>query len=145
MKLECLSVSSFEYRRSDFDCEILLIVNYEFFHNSQSKESQFKDCPMNITHNHTPSILTASSASTRWIEHSCIFARVLTFAHTSYPLISCWAFINSSSQLPTPSCHQRKWPWWVTPPSHFAARSIVRIWHSTASLPHMQPHCKPHL
>ena len=28
------------YRRSGFDCEILLIANCEFFHNSQSKESQ---------------------------------------------------------------------------------------------------------
>ena len=30
------------YRRSGFDCEILLIANCEFFHNSQSKVSQEK-------------------------------------------------------------------------------------------------------
>ena len=29
-----------KYSRSGFDCEILLIANCEFFHNSQSKESQ---------------------------------------------------------------------------------------------------------
>ena len=35
------------YRRSGFDCEILLIANCEFFHNSQSKESQEKDYSIN--------------------------------------------------------------------------------------------------
>ena len=35
------------YRRSDFDREILLIANCEFFHNSQSKESQVKEYVMN--------------------------------------------------------------------------------------------------
>ena len=35
------------YRRSSFDCEILLIANCEFFHNSQSKESQEKDYSIN--------------------------------------------------------------------------------------------------
>ena len=33
--------------RSGFDCEILLIANCEFFHNSQSKESQEKDYSIN--------------------------------------------------------------------------------------------------
>ena len=43
-------------RRSDFDCEILLIANCEFFHNSQSKESQVKEYAMNnITRDHAPS------------------------------------------------------------------------------------------
>ena len=35
------------YRRSGFDCEILLIANCEFFHNSQSKESQEKEYAIN--------------------------------------------------------------------------------------------------
>ena len=35
------------YRGSGFDCEILLIANCEFFHNSQSKESQVKDYSIN--------------------------------------------------------------------------------------------------
>ena len=44
------------YRRSDFDCEILLIANCEFFHNSQSKESQVKEYAMNnIIRDHAPS------------------------------------------------------------------------------------------
>ena len=33
--------------RSGFDCEILLIANCEFFHNSQSKESQEKEYAIN--------------------------------------------------------------------------------------------------
>ena len=37
-----------KYRRSGFDCEILLTANCEFFHNSQSKESQEKDSINNI-------------------------------------------------------------------------------------------------
>ena len=36
-----------KYRRSGFDCEILLIENCEFFHNSQSKESQEKEYAIN--------------------------------------------------------------------------------------------------
>ena len=35
------------YHRSDFDCEILLIANCEYFHNSQSKESQEKEYAIN--------------------------------------------------------------------------------------------------
>ena len=35
------------YRRSSFDCEILLIANCEFFHNSQSKELQEKEYAIN--------------------------------------------------------------------------------------------------
>ena len=35
------------YRRSGFDCEILLIANCEFFHNSQSKELQEKEYSIN--------------------------------------------------------------------------------------------------
>ena len=36
------------YRRWVFDCEILLIVNCKFFHNSQSKESQEKNTQLVI-------------------------------------------------------------------------------------------------
>ena len=45
--LPCFLPSPFLYRRSGFDCEILLIANCEFFHNSQSKESQEKDYSIN--------------------------------------------------------------------------------------------------
>ena len=42
------------YRRSGFECEILLIANCEFLHKTQSKESQEKENAMNITRDHTP-------------------------------------------------------------------------------------------
>ena len=57
------------YRRSDFNCEILLIANCKFFHNSQSKESQVKEYAMNITRNHTPSARQALDQSS-----ACTFA-----------------------------------------------------------------------
>ena len=41
------STDSMIYRRSGFDCEILLIANCEFFLNSQSKESQEKEYSIN--------------------------------------------------------------------------------------------------
>ena len=43
----CSEVIVTFYRRSGFDCEILLIANCEFFHNSQSKESQEKEYSIN--------------------------------------------------------------------------------------------------
>ncbi len=46
-----------EYRRLGFDCEILLIANCEFLHNSQSNESQLKEYAMNITRITTPQAL----------------------------------------------------------------------------------------
>ena len=45
--LECFKVYPTLYCRSGFDCEILLIANCEFFHNSQSKESQEKEYAIN--------------------------------------------------------------------------------------------------
>ena len=43
------------YCRLGFECEILLIVNCEFLHKTQSKESQEKEYIMNnVTHDHTP-------------------------------------------------------------------------------------------
>ena len=38
----CFLYNKILYRRSGFDCEILLIANCGVFHNSQSKESQEK-------------------------------------------------------------------------------------------------------
>ena len=43
------------YRRSGFECDILLIANCEFLHKTQSKESQEKEYAMNnATRDHTP-------------------------------------------------------------------------------------------
>ena len=43
------------YRRSGFECEILLIANCEFLHKTQSKELQEKEYAMNnATRDHTP-------------------------------------------------------------------------------------------
>ena len=54
------------YCRSDFDCEILLIANCEFFHNSQSKESQVKEYAMNnITCDHAPSVQVRAQVRSR--------------------------------------------------------------------------------
>ena len=44
---EILGLLVATYLRSGFDCEILLIANCEFFHNSQSKESQEKEYAIN--------------------------------------------------------------------------------------------------
>ena len=50
-----LCVCGLLYRRSGFDCEILLITNCEFLYKTQSKESQEKEYAMNnITCDHTP-------------------------------------------------------------------------------------------
>ena len=43
----CESSIYYYYRRPGFDCEVLLIANCEFFHNSQSKESQEKEYAIN--------------------------------------------------------------------------------------------------
>ena len=54
------------YRRSDFDCEILLIANCEFFHNSQSKELQVKEYAMNnITRDCAPSAQACAQICSR--------------------------------------------------------------------------------
>ena len=57
---DCISI----YRRSGFDCEILLIAKCEFFHNSQSKESQEKEYAMNnITRDHAPFVQMLNTCS----------------------------------------------------------------------------------
>ena len=62
MVSDCSGYAQLVYRRSGFDCEILLIANCEFLHNSQSKESQLKEYAMNITRITTPQALARSSA-----------------------------------------------------------------------------------
>ena len=61
-----------KYRRSGFDCEILLIANCEFFLNSQSKESQLKEYAMNSIRNHAPS---ARQALDRSSARACSYFR----------------------------------------------------------------------
>ena len=89
------------YRRSDFDCEILLIANCEFFHNSQSKESQVKEYAMNnITRDHAPSAQVRAQMRSR--------SRSLTFpAYTSSLDVeiemNLRQYFKSTVNLPTPS------------------------------------------
>ena len=52
------------YRRTGFDCKILLIANYEFFDASQSKELQEKEYAMvNITCDLAPFADTLNTCS----------------------------------------------------------------------------------
>ena len=44
---KAIFLQTHDYCRLGFDCEILLIVNCEFFHNLQSNESQEKEYAMN--------------------------------------------------------------------------------------------------
>ena len=62
---------SVEYRRSGFECKILLIANCEFLYKTQSKELQEKECAMNnVTHDHTPfaHVLACDPKHTRVID-----------------------------------------------------------------------------
>ena len=62
--------------RLGFDCEIPLTANCEFFHNSQSKESQLKEYAMNITHNHAPLAACQFKHSiNQALIHSCTCSR----------------------------------------------------------------------
>ena len=89
------------YRRSDFDCEILLIANCEFFHNSQSKESQVKEYAMNnITRDHAPSAQARAQMRSR--------SRSLTFPAYTGSLdveikMNLRQYFESTVNLPTPS------------------------------------------
>ena len=74
---EKLEVLLWKYRRSGFDCEILLIANCEFFHNSQSKESQLKEYATNSTRNHAPS---ARQALNRSSARACSYFRTYSLA-----------------------------------------------------------------
>ena len=89
------------YRRSDFDCEILLIANCEFFHNSRSKESQVKEYAMNnITCDHAPSAQARAQMCSR--------SRSLTSLAYTGSLdveieVNLHQYFESTVNLPTPS------------------------------------------
>ena len=46
-----------KYRRSGFNCEILMIANYEFFRSSHSKESQSTTLEHILLHGTGPTIV----------------------------------------------------------------------------------------
>ena len=79
-------IHRYQYCRTGFDCEILLIVNCKFFHTAQSKQLQEKEYAMNnITCDLTPFAQTLNTCShlhsteqsrttvDRWDEYSSIF------------------------------------------------------------------------
>ena len=58
-----------QYHRSDFECEIGLIVNCKFLHKTQSKVSQEKEYTMNsVTHDHTPFVCVLACDP----KHACV-------------------------------------------------------------------------
>ena len=83
------------YRRSGFNCEILLIVNCNFFYDLQSKESQVKEYAMNITCNHAP--------STRAVVHSHTYSYFCTYSLAIEIEMSLCQYFMSTVNLVTPS------------------------------------------
>ena len=83
------------YSRLGFDCEILLIANCEFFHNSQSKESQEKEYAIT---NYLPAWQFAIIKIAIWLvqRHSQSFNYTIKTRPTVY---MCTEFPRSNSAL----------------------------------------------
>ena len=95
----CVVFAIVQYRRSGFNCEILLIAKCEFFHNLQSKESQVQEYTMFMC-DHAPSAQAHAQ-----MHFSHVF---LTFVRRSSRLAieiekSLHRYFKSTVNLPTPS------------------------------------------
>ena len=122
--------SDHSYRRSGFECAILLIANCEFLHKTQSKKSQKKEYAMNnVTRDHTPfaHVLACDPKQACVIDitrawSTCMHARTAVNRRE-------WVFFDSSSQ-PANTIANAK-------PSATVTQAVC---YSINIPPHMQPH-----
>ena len=92
------------YRRSGFECKILLIVNCEFLYKTQSKETWEKEYAMNIILDHTP---FSSAYAGSWSQtftpsrsHACSIATFICMYTYSYRL-NLLRFFKPTVNLPS--------------------------------------------